>query len=160
MGLKSLLQGLKNRTAVPCVPFERSAQGTLEPAWIGRVPLVPPPVPLHFLHALKLCWLGSLAKSPATRPVSNQTNRKTCQNLPFHRQQKIAGHHRCPLTRKPGQGWPKPTMPITSNAPCVSQQGAERATAFAVARARRCGRVTTAPYRQAAKQRFLMLLNA
>ena len=48
MGLDSLTQYLKSRSVVPSVPFEKSAEGTREPAWIGAVPSVPS-VPPHFV---------------------------------------------------------------------------------------------------------------
>jgi hypothetical protein len=78
MGLKSLLQGLKNRTAVPCVPSEKSAQGTLEPAWIGRVPLVPP-VPPHFSDAHEIVLAGQPGQG-ASDPASEQPDEQ--KNLP------------------------------------------------------------------------------
>lgn len=41
MGLKSLMNHLKNRAAVPSVPPEKITGAQLEPAWIKAVPLVP-----------------------------------------------------------------------------------------------------------------------
>jgi len=59
MGLKSLMQDLKNWVDVPCVSSEKSVEDTRKPAWIGVVPSVP----LQFADAHETVQIGQLGEA-------------------------------------------------------------------------------------------------
>ena len=80
MGLKSLMQELKNRASVPPVPPEKSAGDTPQPAWIKAVPPVPL-VPLHFADTCELVPIGEAANAPALAEPETLANPNAWREL-------------------------------------------------------------------------------
>lgn len=80
MGLKSLMQELKNRASVPPVSLEKSAGGTPEPACIKAMPCVPY-VPLHFAEDSELVPIGEAANAPSIEEPETLANPSTWRGL-------------------------------------------------------------------------------